>query len=408
MDKPDLLLSPNLASESGSAAFQNAVEALIGIRNGLARVIEELPDVRRPADLERALGVDRPLAWRVFRTATAHEPPQILQYLPTTNQLTRVLRIVRKCGVSGSKVDAVQETIARFEECVRATAGDRASFVALLSGHLKQGQMPLEQRVRRDAFRANAHLWGNQCRTLAFLAVLNPSIDGRSLNSFTVRGWVDLHSSRPERSIMLFSRFQIGKDPSSDSTPRDTRLAGSLDVISGAGSVRDLSLTTIDNIDGQQETHIRLPSVGREGRISTFVRQHFEHVQPIHIPFSMMHVVCLPAEMIVFDLLTPPGWADPTSVKAFAYARPHQVHSTSERRSVDAIPIFEEPMCTPGVTNVTHSPDIKHWPELVKPVMMERGWFGSTFDHYRLRIPFPMLHSAVGIDLSPRVVGRKG
>lgn len=401
MDKPDLLLSPNLVSESGSAAFQNAVEALIGIRNGLARVIEELPDVRRPADLERALGVDRPLAWRVFRTATAHEPPQILQYLPTTNQLTRVLRIVRKCGVSVSKVDAVQETIARFEECVRATAGDRASFVALLSGHLKQGQMPLEQRVRRDAFRANAHLWGNQCRTLAFLAVLNPSIDGRSLNSFTVRGWVDLHSSRPERSILLFSRFHV-KEGS------DAVLAGSLDLIGGTGSVRDRTLTTIDNVDGPQETHIRLPSVGREGRISTFVRQHFENLQPVYDPFRMIHVVCLPAETIVFDLLTPLGWADPNSVKASAYARPHHVNNAIERRSVDAIPIFEEPVYTSGVTNVTHSPDIKHWPELVKPVMMERGWFGSTFDHYRLRIPFPMLHSAVGIDLSPRVAGRKG
>lgn len=374
------------------------------VRNGLARAIGELPESRRAADVERALGIDRPLAWRIFRTATASDAAQTIQYLPTTNQLLRVLGLARRRGVRLETIHAIEASLARFDEAVHAAAGDRAALGTLLSSHIKQGMSPLELRVRRDAFRSNAHLWGNQCRTLAFLAALRPNAEGTALDSITARGWVDLHTSRPQASTVLFSRFQLRHDDDWEGPETVEAVethVGSLEIVHGFGSHGDSELITLDKADGRQETHVRLPGVGREGRVTLFLRQRIDGTFAMTECARMLHVVCTPAEALVFDLLVPAGWADPERTEALVYTRPHDVSRTIERRSEDLATCYDEPVFVPGVENVSHLPEVPRWPELVGHLLREREWTGTKFDLIRLRVAYPMLHSGIVLEASP-------
>jgi hypothetical protein len=297
----------------------------------------------------------------------------------------------------------IEAAIARFDEFVRVAASDRESFVALLSGHAKQGMSSLEQRVRKDAFRSNSHLWGHQCRTLAFLVAMRPNTAGTAMNSATVRGWVDLHTSRPQHATLLFSRFQLRHDDEGGSADveRASR-AGSLDLVHGFGTIHgDSALVTIDRADGRQETHVQLPDVGREGRVTLFLRQQIEAGCLIAENARMVHVVSKPAEALLFDLLVPAGWADPEKTRALMYARPNDVSLTVERRSEDLIPCHDTPMLIPGVAGVPGTPDVPQWSELVEHVLTECGWLGERFDLIRLRVAYPMLHSAIVLDAAP-------
>jgi hypothetical protein len=111
--------------------------------------------------------------------------------------------------------------------------------------------------------------------------------------------------------------------------------------------------------------------------------------------------VCNPTEALLFDLLLPKGMSDPAKTRAPAYARPNDVSATFERRPEDLIPCSERPTLYPGVMGVPPTPDVPRWTELVEHVLAERGWLGETFDVIRLRVAYPVLHTAMVLETAP-------
>ncbi|HVZ95211.1 MAG TPA: hypothetical protein VG797_11945 [Phycisphaerales bacterium] len=393
--------------------FQASLDALLAIRSGLARLLEELTDIRRAADVERALGLDRPLSWRIFRTATAGDAAEALEHLPTPGQIRRVMIAAKHRGVSPTTCDSVLGSLARFEELIRTVAEDRSTFAALLSGHAhaREGSSALEQRVRRDAFKANAHLWGARCRALAFAAIFQPNGHG-SLDGLAARAWIDLYTSRPQPSLLLFSRFKATHkdEPEPEGGTRVFPMEVMRDFADRLPSSPprqsfpsdDFELQTIDAPDGNQETHIRIRGVGKASRLSLYARMRVDAASTMDSRAGVAHTLCIPAEAIVLDLLVPSGWADPATMGAALHARPNDVNRSAERRPVDRIPIAEEPTMIRGVSSVTPTPDVPRWPDVIGHVLAERGWTGRTFDLFRLRVAYPLLHANVMVDVLPQ------
>lgn len=392
-------------SETDSAgphiALEGATAALMELRSSLARLLEELAGIRRAADLERALGLDRPLAWRIFRTATATDPAQVLAHLPTANQLLRVVEIARGRSVSALTLSAIIDAHHRADAAISASAESRQAFAALLSGQSRESLAPIEHRVRRDAFRSNTHLWGVHCRTLAFAAIFRFGARPDAMDAIAARAWIDLYASRAQTNTMLLSRFRATHE--NEVVPEGGTRVGPMEVVPGYGTQNNLNVTRTDLPDGFQETRIKLPGIGRQSRVSLFMRMHVDAANVADARAGIAHTVCHPAEAIVFDLIVPAGWSDPTTATSAAFARPHEVHRASERHPEDRIPIYDEPSLIANVQGVPPLPDIPRWPDVIQAVLAERSWQGERFDVYRLRVAYPILHTNILLDVQPRI-----
>lgn len=383
-------------SERGVAALREATDALLAARLSIARMLDELPgqSIQRAAEVERALGLDPPLAWRVFRTATASDAPGALQHLPPTTTMTRVLSEARKRGVPTQTIDEVLRLLTVFDTQVKAIAGDRAAFSALLSGQAKHGATAIEHRVRKAAFKNNAHLWSKQCRSLSFLFVVQPDETGQKTETIAARGWVDLHATRPDTTLVIHSHFLLRSPVTGDLLVSGP--AGSLGLVPGFYDNNRLHIRTIDGPNSQQETRIQL-GIGRADRMSLFIRQWLEYENR---DFDRMaSIVSMPAESLIYDLLLPVGWSKPSTARAAAYARSDYPTRAIECRAIDEVPLYGDPEFLPDVENVPPTPDVPRWPDLVKQLLTERGWWGQRFELYRLRVAYPILHSCIVLDV---------
>src|SRR5262245_29859935 len=75
------------------SVLNSAQEAALRLASDLQAWMVELPDrVGRPADLERVLGLDYPVAWRFYNVAHASSAADVVAHLPTINQLRGVVR----------------------------------------------------------------------------------------------------------------------------------------------------------------------------------------------------------------------------------------------------------------------------------------------------------------------------
>lgn len=385
---------------TSDSELQAALDALADLRAVLARMLESLPQSQRAADVEQVLGLDRPLAWRLFRTATAASAAETFQHLPTFKQLQRIVTVARERGLAERTLSAISVQIERFQGAMGAVAEDRAAFAALLYGHGTEGPGALELRVRKQAFKCNAHLWGMQCRSLAFAAVFRGKAPGAAMDAIAARGWIDVYSSSVRTGTLLLSRFRAthkgGEEPSGG-----TRV-GRMELVSGFGAPDQPTLTTEPGAGGFQESHIQLKGVGRLSRTNVYTRMLVDAANDPRTKVGIAHTPCLPAESMHFDLIVPSGWADPATMEAMMHARPHDVQRAAERRVEDRVPCHERPAYIPGVENVPPSQAVPHWPDLMRHLLRERGWWGRRFDVFRLHIAYPVLHASYTLEVHPR------
>lgn len=381
--------------------LQAALDALSDLRADLARMVEALPQNRRAADVEQSLGLDRPLAWRLFRTATASSPAETFQHLPTFKQVRRIVMVARERGIPEKQLAAISFQLDRFERAMGAVAEDRAAFSALLCGHGPDGPGALELRVRKQAFKCNAHLWAMQCRTLAFAVVFKQGSADQAMDAIAARGWIDVYSSSARSGTLLLSRFRA-THRGGDEPTGGTRV-GRMEVVSGFGTTSQPAVTSAPGEDGFQESRVQLQGIGRLSRTNVFTRMLIDAANNPGAEAGIAYTTSLPTEALHFDLLVPAGWADPASMEAMVHARPHDVQRAAERRPEDRMPCHESPVYIPGVENVPPSADVPQWPDLMRHLLRERGWWGQRFDLFRLRIAYPLLHAGFTLEVHPRV-----
>src|SRR5215471_17592285 len=112
--------------DPGTELRDDVAAALPRLCRAFGRLIECLPgSVRRAADVQRALGLDKALGWQVFRLGSAADPIGAGLFVPRPAPLARVLAAARRCGVPEEAVVDAAETVAAFERLVERHAGDR-------------------------------------------------------------------------------------------------------------------------------------------------------------------------------------------------------------------------------------------------------------------------------------------
>src|SRR5262245_54157825 len=243
---------------------------MTGLCGARSRLLDHLPaPVERAAELERALSIDSPLAWRVFRIARAVDPAEAVEHLPTVNQLRRAVAQAEG-QVPKGVLDTATGAVERLGGIVSSLGGDQRGFESLVSALSPGGVRRVELTHRRSAFRANVHLWGMHVRCLSLLVVIHPNKETGAHDGYFVHGYHDARPTRPGVPMILRSRLKanfvaprgtpVPSAASGDAAP-PPHVSHDTDFLEAFSTLARPALSVTARDDGFVETHVSFKGV---------------------------------------------------------------------------------------------------------------------------------------------------
>ena len=401
-------------TQKGGGFEQQASDVLRQLRRALTELMAAIPsslgEIRRATDLQRALGIDNTLAWRVFRVAHASDPLAESGRMPGLVAMKRFFEAASACGVPAKHIEASAAAIQEFDELVKVHAGDRAAFDSMISGLTEEGSDLVDAQQKRAAFRAYSHLWGIQARTQLKCTILGPSSSSSTnLDAAQLQGYVNLRRFR--RAIpLLISSIRFTDDGEHNILPPYSRES----LVGDAAATQDTPLLTefcsqpLPEIRtrrseaGDLQTELVACGVGNESAVTYMVG---DVVRSLLGPYSddtrpelKVHAwVRVPAEVLIHDVLIHEELFGSLTPKTSVYGN----HDRSPGASVfdlsqaNLLGVKESAVYMGNGPSVLQTLDVPRYPEMAQYAFDRLGWDGEKFDVYRCRVQFPVMPSSV-------------
>jgi hypothetical protein len=375
-----------------------------GLCGSLSRLLDHLPAaVERAADLERALQIDSPLAWRVFRIARAMDPAEAVEHLPTVNQLRRAV-----AQASGQVPLPVHEEAAaaveQLGQIVSSLGGDQRGFESLCSVVSPGGVRRVELQHRRSAFRANTHLWGMHVRCLSLLVIIHPNKQTGEIDGYFIHGYHDTRPTRPGLPMVLRSRLkaEVVRTGAQTSAGPQPAISHDTDFLDSFSTLPRPSLTVTEREDGFVETHIGFrgvsPSDAETIMVGRYMTRAFDITEEL---CDLKMFVSWPCEMLHADVLIPTGLTDLTAAALELYTSRDDPRQAFKLRREDRAPLHEQVRAVAGVERPSPAAACPRLREIFDDTVARHGWGGGLYDAYRVQVPFPMMHGLVRLVLRP-------
>lgn len=208
---------PIQAPKRSSAAMPNsfeheASEALSKLRDAVNAAIGEVGgrDLNSLA-LSRRLEIDKSLSWRLVRFAQDQDLFAGSHHLPGDAGLSIFVRAVA-AHAGPAAAAALTDAIGSLDKVVRAHAGGRAAFRALIANcgeRAATDDRALE--FRKAAFQANSAIWGIAAHARVMLAFLTPGADDGT-DVTLAGGFLGLRRNRRELSWPIARRRVLGHE----------------------------------------------------------------------------------------------------------------------------------------------------------------------------------------------------
>ncbi|MBL8999640.1 MAG: hypothetical protein JNK25_00725 [Phycisphaerae bacterium] len=387
-----------------------AKDVMINLQASMKELITALPGtIRRAVDLERALGLEKKLAWQAFRLSRGTGVGELVN-IPSLASAARLSEAALARGVPSVVVEQVSAAFERFESLVADHCGDRACLLSMVSGLGYERRDRTEVRVRRAHFRSSAHLWGVQARAqVRTLIYLPDGPNGKTLEAILVSGNVGLQGMRRGEPVTISSWLSSLHKPGLGEAGHADDLGGA-----GPGPTPGFELLTpfcsetlpemrhVPVRSGVMETEMVIPSAGRVGALTLYLSQRSAtegDARERGAGGGMF--VSVPVEEIMIELLVPAGLTEPATARVAVYGRRHHPERVFEERRVDLL-AQRESVSTFGPND--RAPGVECSPrhqEAVRFVLAKYGLTGTCFDVYRCRVKFPVLHTLVVIRVDP-------
>ena len=389
--------------------YEDVARTLTRLRSELSEVIAAVPEeVRRGADLHRALQIDRKLSWRIFKIASATDPVAAGPHVPSRANLRSFLRAATKQGVPAGLIEAASSAADEFEEMVAKHAGDRATFDSMVSA-LGSGETAQQLNLvhRRQAFRGQRHILGVSAKTQLKLVALRASKNPRLLDGVRVEGLIDLRQLRGNAPLIL--SYSGARDD--DGCPMAVRREP-LEPITGSHGMsllRDFcsqplpELRSVEVSQGFVMGELVAQDVGNRGTITCIEG----HATPAALPrysekgnrvSGTLVAVRVPCEVLVLDLLLHKDAYGLVKPRSFVYAE--HLRATTW---IDGLQEQHRLPFNPTVdylgrgASVLHTVNVPRYAELGKYVFERMDWDGEQFDVYRCRIQYPVMPSSLEV-----------
>lgn len=360
----------------------------------------------RAVDVQGALGLDRKLAWQVFKLAHAAHPLAEADKVPARRSMERLLGAAQSVAPL-PVVDRVSAAFDRFEAFVAAQGEDRAGFASMVSGLGIEANPQADLKVRKALFRGNAHVWGVRASTLVRTWVFRPLPGPEHLgDAVYISGSIGLQRVRRGAPLTFNSFMHVSDDPASPVTDNKERAQPS-DVprtIQGVKVLTEYSTQPLplmvpraDPV-GDDETELVFPALGRAEAVTLYTSQLVRgSIVGEQSQYSSNVLVSIPTETLVNEILVPEGMTDPATGRAAVYGRRLAVERVIERRPEDLLPQRESVAFFRALDGLPSVPEAPRHTDAVRHVLGTLGWQGTRFDVYRCRVEYPVLHTLVHV-----------
>ncbi|MEZ6233774.1 MAG: hypothetical protein R3B68_06255 [Phycisphaerales bacterium] len=381
-------------------AFEGqAAASMAALGEALAHMFDALgAPIERAVDVERALGLDKKLAWQVFGLARDRSTAQIAN-VPARRSMARLLEAASRHGVGDAPRAAVEQAFERFEAFTASHAGDRDVLVTMVRGIGSSVDEQAEMRLRRGLYRGNAHAWGLRMRLFVRSTIFLPGAQdgGRETpgDEIMLSAHIGLEQLRPDSRAAIISWAR----PSGTAHEAPARVEPTFTLHEEFCS-RPLAAMRHSGVGRGVETELTLPAIGRKGATTLYTSQTLRAVGAAKGRYETNNIFCVPVERIVFDLMVPAGRGDAASAAAAIYGRPYHPEHVFEKRAADLLP---QPVAATALGEVEAVPAIDGAPrhaEAVAHVLEQAGHTGARFDLYRCEVRYPVLHTMLSLGVN--------
>jgi hypothetical protein len=381
------------------AVEDEAVEVMGDLRRAFADLLADLPPpVHRAVDLEQALGLDKKLAWQVFRVAQSVHPLGEVHNLPARSSVRRLLEAARKRRVSMRVIDRLETAFARFDQFAVVHAGSRDSLVSVLSGLGGRKDAQYEIKTRKSHFRTAAHFWGIHARMLVRTSIFHAKPGPAYIeDSVLIQATIGLERVRISQATDLTMMMRTKSDPPVAGATALSPIRHDAELLEEFCSGPKPEISPHPEGSTQGESKLRLPP-GRTGAATLYSMQLHECLSnSLQTDYYGRTFLTIPTEALVWEMLMPVGWTDPTTVRASMYAcREHPEQAFSER-ATDLMPQQET---VEYLGTLDSAPILEGSPrhsQAVRHVIERLGWMDTRFDVYRCSVQYPMLHTMLSM-----------
>jgi hypothetical protein len=390
------------SSDDGVPFEQAASQVFAQLQFAVSEVLRPVSgDVRRSADLEHSLGVDRKLCWQIYRIVSAGNPLAVGVHVPARVSMERFLKAAAGKGSPVRLVEGARTAFDAFERLVAEHAGDRREFDSLVASSLPQERERTQLASREAMYESSRTIRGVAVEASFFTGIFCPSReDPARLDVARVSGWVGLRRIRRGAHVEYMLQTSAGKDRriltldggpigditdvvlrefSSEPAPRLTPRPGGADasalryVVEGedVGVKAAVDISFADYMPapiGRFATPER-PTIGTSFGADNPTRWTFmdvlveEGVMPVQTP-----------DVRVYDVV-PRGYVAPVP---------------APERECDRVPFAPAVRYMGRGVETFRSLYVPHYHEMLAVVCRKRGWDPSRLHGYRVEIEYPV------------------
>ncbi len=389
-----------------------AIEVISGLRSAFAGVISGLPSpCRKAADVARVLGISRKLGWQIWKVATSPDPFTAAQHLPSPAGVATFLKAAENLGASSNSLAAAEQAAKKVDGLVKIHAGDRSSLELMIDSFAGERHETQEEVYRRSAFKANSYIFGSQLRTRLVLHVLKAGTEHGRVDVAIVNGLYGLRRLRGDARRLLFStgvRDALnadGKGPKREAlAPEGTEDAEGLPRMELMPAFCSKPLPKLEASaprDGYIDFELAEWPIGETGAVTMVSGEVFRNFasryrRPGDTHGNLVAHINRSTELLVHDVLVHKDLWPNVKPRGLVYGELDRVTRVQKsRRDDDLLSVgLSVDDLGRGVV-MAESADVPQYGELLSAVFTRLSWNDQDFSVFRLRLPYPILPTAV-------------
>ena len=383
------------------------------VRSAMRDVIGIIPvRVKRPAEFERALKLDRSLTSRLLRALEMDDPLAALYRMPGPQGLRLVLKAARKAAGDNPKpIARAEETLSRLEDLVATEIGDWKALHAALCGWIPEAREQFDMTNRQAAYRAMSNIKGVTANAMVSVTLIHPgSANEDWLDRAGITGLCRLKRLRPGTPMGFLHGSSISPPPGTQRLSLD---AGPIDPSHRAPLLHKYSSSPTPEFSVRVEGDIVHYLLEGDGvGLGSLVDLYFADVMRGRYPARRSisprpatpgAVIDLPVKTLIVDVLVHedvwPG-AEPelhmydTAVRGIA-------NPVDAARDMDRIDVLETIQYLGTQSSRFRTTEVACYGDMLRYVCQKLGWDSESFRAFRCRVEYPIYGTQVSLIFNP-------
>ena len=402
-----------------ATAFESDIrQSLSAVQAAVSAAVESLPEYpRRAPELARQLGLERNIAWKLFRLINERDVFAAARFVPGPASIAAFVTAAAGAGVPHGVLDKVTEAAGSYSKVVQVHAGDRVSADIMLGG--KAGEAG-ELALRRSAFRSMSFLAGAQAEAHVKTFLMAPAGDGsENLDGASLTGFVDLRRMRADAPVVIGRPMATDDEGKVLKAANGNTIDGPLPAGECVPLLRDFCSQPLPRFRlvqgewGFVETELVEGPVGKTGAITFFtcdlvrgLASRFRSERNMNM--DLVARLRTPSAVLILDVFAHAAIFGDTLPRVAVYSDLFgdalRRGPGRERYRLSSVHKVELLGRGPGPAQ---TPEIPRYTRLLQYVMDRLSWDSSQFNAYRVRIEFPFTPTSavVSFDLPARPTG---